>query len=120
MPRFSTNTFFAFLTASLFFPASLHGQHPAWKNFTTRDGLPSNEIYYMIEDSRGLLWFATDQGICCFNGYEFVRPVDTSSMANTAAFQIVEDAQGRIWYMHLDATLSLKTIRSVPGSTTTF
>lgn len=71
----------------------------------------------MIEDSRGFLWFATDQGICRFNGYEFVRPVDTSAMANTAAFQIVEDAQGRIWYMHLDATLSIienDTVRSWP------
>ncbi len=96
---------------------SLNAQHPAWQNFTTRDGLPSKEIYYMMEDSRGFLWFATEQGICRFNGYEFVRPVDTSAMANTAAFQIADDTQGRIWYMHLDGTLSIienDTVRSWP------
>ncbi|MBK6996995.1 MAG: histidine kinase [Lewinellaceae bacterium] len=107
MPQFSKNTLFALLTALLLFHVVLNAQHPSWQNFTTRDGLPSNEIYGMLQDSRGLLWFSTDQGICHFNGYEFIRPVDTSAARAGSTFQIVEDALGRIWFMHLDGTLSI-------------
>jgi ligand-binding sensor domain-containing protein len=82
-------------------------QHPVWQNFTTTNGLPSNEIYGMMQDSRGYLWFATSQGICRFNGYEFHRPVDTSVAAVGSAFKIAEDPQGRIWFNQLDATLSI-------------
>ena len=113
------NAFFAFLSLWVLFPAALNGQHPSWQNFTTQDGLPSNEIYGMMQDSRGLLWFSTDQGICHFNGYEFIRPVDTSATAAASTFQIVEDAQGRIWFMHLDGALSIienDTVRPWPYS----
>ncbi len=91
----------------IIYPSLLPAQHPAWQNFSTTDGLPSNAVYYMMQDSRGLLWFSTNQGICHFNGYEFARPVDTSAAAAGSTFQIVEDTRGRIWYMHLDASLSI-------------
>ncbi len=89
------------LFASLLLTA-LNAQHPAWRNYTTADGLPSNEIYAMLQDSRGFLWFGTDLGLCRFNGYEFTRPVDTSAAVASPVFQIVEDARGRIWFNHLD------------------
>jgi len=117
MPQFSKNTLFALLTALLLFHVVLNAQHPSWQNFTTRDGLPSNEIYGMLQDSRGLLWFSTDQGICHFNGYEFIRPVDTSAARAGSTFQIVEDALGRIWYMHFDGSLQIienDTVRPWP------
>jgi len=97
------------------YASSSGAQHPSWQNYTTQEGLPSNEIYYMMQDSRGLLWFSTGQGICRFNGYEFTRPIDTSAAATGSTFQIVEDAKGRIWYMNLNATLSIienDTVRS--------
>ena len=33
-----------------------------FQNFDTDDGLPSNSIWSVFEDSRGKLWFATDAG----------------------------------------------------------
>ncbi|MBC7774262.1 MAG: histidine kinase [Phycisphaerae bacterium] len=95
----------------------LSAQHPSWQNYTMREGLLSNEIYDMMQDSRGLMWFSTSQGICHFNGYEFIRPVDTSVAVTGSTFQIVEDTQGRIWYMNFDATLSIiekDTVRPWP------
>ncbi len=35
--------------------------------FTTRDGLPNNCIYGILEDDRGNLWLSTTKGICRFN-----------------------------------------------------
>lgn len=94
-----------FLTLLLAHVAWLNAQHPAWKNYTTNDGLPSNEVYGMVQDKRGMLWLGTDQGICRFNGYQFIRPVDTSMAASSSAFHPFEDVQGRIWFLHLEPKL---------------
>lgn len=38
-----------------------------FKNYTTRDGLPSDIIYTMQEDSEGHIWLATEVGLCEFD-----------------------------------------------------
>ncbi len=63
----------------------------------------------------GIVWFATEVGICRFNGYTFTRPIDTSSTAGNEVLKIVEAPQGRIWFNHLDGSLYFienDTIRS--------
>lgn len=85
----------------------LQAQQLAWRNYTTNDGLRSNEVYGMIQDSKGFLWFGTDHGICKFNGYEFIRPIDTSITASGSVFKMVEDDKGRIWFNHLEPELSI-------------
>ena len=35
--------------------------------YTTDNGLPSNVIYGILEDSYGRLWISTNQGLSCFN-----------------------------------------------------
>ena len=40
-------------------------------HFTTKDGLPSNNIKGMIEDNSGNIWITTDKGLCkCEPGYK--------------------------------------------------
>lgn len=102
MPRSTVRLRLILFTSLLLGVATLEAQHPAWRNYTAADGLPSNEIYALLQDSRGFLWFGTDLGLCRFNGYEFTRPVDTSAAAANSVFQIVEDTHGRIWFNHLD------------------
>ncbi len=93
------------LLAALPFQAA--AQHLSWRNYTADQGLPDNEVYKILPDSRGRLWFATNQGLCSFNGYEFVRPVDTSAQRGSEAFLPTEDEQGRIWFTRLDGTVWL-------------
>ena len=38
-------------------------------HYTKNDGLPSNVIHGMEEDSFGRLWISTDNGLCCFNPF---------------------------------------------------
>ena len=35
----------------------------SFQNFNTNDGLPSNRVWSVFEDSSGRLWFATDTGV---------------------------------------------------------
>ena len=38
-----------------------------FSHFTTKDGLPNNVIYGIVDDHHGNLWLSTNQGISCFN-----------------------------------------------------
>ena len=61
---------------TLFFTFSLlsvFGQDTSSEHYDVRSGLSSNEVYHMYQDKNGLLWFATDHGICSYDGYEFTR-----------------------------------------------
>ena len=42
------------------------GTH-VFTHFTTREGLPSNQVNSIVGDDRGNLWLGTDQGLCRFN-----------------------------------------------------
>ena len=42
------------------------------RTYTTRDGLTSNTILHLVEDSHGFLWFATRDGLSRFDGERFV------------------------------------------------
>ncbi len=84
---------------------SIFSQNLSWKNYTTDHGLPGNEVYDQLLDSRGYMWFATNHGICRFNGYEFIQPVDTSHLSGTEAFLPTEDNEGNIWFTRLDGSI---------------
>ena len=95
----------------------LCAQHLSWQNYSIENGLPGNEVYSSIQDSRGYLWFGTSQGICRFNGYQFARPKDTSALATTEVLFIVEDSVGRIWFNRMDGslwTIENDTVRAWP------
>ena len=41
------------------------------KAFTTAEGLAQNSVKRIVRDSRGFLWFCTDEGLSRFDGYTF-------------------------------------------------
>ena len=51
----------------------LQAQEIPLRHFTTRDGLPSNNCYRLIDDEDGRIWVSTDKGIVRYNGYEFEK-----------------------------------------------
>lgn len=43
-----------------------------YRNYNTIDGMPSSTVYSCTQDSAGFLWFATDKGLCRFDGSDFL------------------------------------------------
>ena len=70
---------------------------PALKNFTVEDGLPSSEVYDVIQDNQGFIWFATDRGVVKYNGYEFQTFNTEDGLLDNVIFKLYEDNKGRIW-----------------------
>lgn len=65
----------------------------AFKNYTPNDGLPSSEVHKVLQDAQHYMWFATDHGVCRFNGYEF----KTFNLADNSILGLYEDYKKRIW-----------------------
>ncbi|MEJ2162559.1 MAG: two-component regulator propeller domain-containing protein, partial [Robiginitalea sp.] len=68
--------------------------------FGEDQGLPGYFVSAMMEDRQGMLWIATDKGLCRFNGehfeiYNFIDSIFTGALATV--LNMVEDEKGRIW-----------------------
>lgn len=67
----------------------------------TSNGLSNNNVYDLIQDRFGFLWFATDDGLNRFDGYEFKifrnDPADDNSISGNSIWTIIEDSKGNIW-----------------------
>jgi ligand-binding sensor domain-containing protein len=87
---------FALLTPSKIIPQSIYFNH-----LTTEDGLSNNNVYDVIQDHIGFLWFATDDGLNRFDGYDFKvfrnDPANQISISDNSVWALREDRKGFIW-----------------------
>jgi ligand-binding sensor domain-containing protein len=75
---------------------ALSAQEVAHFNITQLDGLPSNTVYDIFQDSKGFLWVATENGLARYNGISF-RSYHNRHLHSTAVSNLLEDNNGRIW-----------------------
>lgn len=87
-----------FLLLFCFTCITLDAQEFSYTNYTIEDGLPSNEVYSLLEDSKGYIWIGTDRGVCRFNGYEFENFTTYDGLPDNTIFNFYEDYKGRIWF----------------------
>ena len=67
------------------------------KNYTMSDGLPGNSIKCLFKDSKGLLWIATETGLCTYNGSEFKIIGREQGLEYNSVWGITEDDKKNIW-----------------------
>jgi ligand-binding sensor domain-containing protein len=83
----------------LFTPVLLFAQQNTIKQFTINEGLPSNEVYDVLEDSKGYIWLSTDRGVCRFDGYSFEKFTTQDGLKDNTVFSMHEDSLGKIWFL---------------------
>jgi ligand-binding sensor domain-containing protein len=70
-------------------------------NYTTKDGLINNRINDILQDNRGFMWFATENGLSRFDGYEFInyRNIfdDTLSIPGNTITSLAQDGNENLW-----------------------
>ena len=90
------------------FPGSsnLLSQNPYIKHYTTFDGLPSNIINNVLQDSHKFIWFATDAGAVRFDGSKFVIYTRREGLNTSKIIRIKEDSFGRVWITNWDGSLN--------------
>ena len=90
----------------LFTCNTLLAQNSEYVNFTIKDGLPSNEVYHVFQDSKGYIWFATDMGVSRYDGNEFYTYDMDNGLPDNTVFEIYEDYKGRLWFIPFSSKLS--------------
>lgn len=70
-----------------------------YRNYTVKDGLPSNEVYDVLQDDEGYMWFATDKGVSRFDGNKFENFSSRDGLTDNVVFQLYKDDVGKIWFV---------------------
>lgn len=76
--------------------------------FSAQNGVEDGLVNDIIQDHKGLLWFATWNGLYRFDGYSFKNyksnTEDAKGLTNDRLLQLSEDKQGSIWVLCYDST----------------
>jgi streptogramin lyase len=78
-----------------------------WQNFRgARDGLADNQVFSILEDSDGALWFGTDQGAFRYASGAWTRFTHVDGLGDDIVTAILTDGLGRLWFGGRDLGLS--------------
>jgi ligand-binding sensor domain-containing protein len=72
-----------------------------FSHLTIKDGLSQSDVSTVLQDSKGLMWFGTQDGLNVYNGFDFQvfshDLLDSNSISNSYIHEIIEDENGLIW-----------------------
>ena len=81
----------------------VHAQDPPLRfhHLTSRDGLSQSQVFCILQDHRGYMWFGTRDGLNRYDGYGFKTyrhdPQDPDSLSDHYVYVLYEDSQGILW-----------------------
>ena len=78
-------------------PPAARAEHLPLKPYTVADGLPNNVINKIVRDSRGFLWFCTNEGLSRFDGYTFTNYGIDQGLPHATVNDFLETRSGEIW-----------------------
>lgn len=62
-----------FFVVLFFISFNLFSQDPTYFQITNENGLPSNEVYCVLQDNKGFIWFGCDAGIYKYDGVRYTQ-----------------------------------------------
>jgi ligand-binding sensor domain-containing protein len=84
------------LAMALFGPLGLRAQQHYSYSITTEQGLPSREVYRIVQDSDGFLWIGCNAGLFRYDGVEF-RLFRNKKQTGRSVSNLAFDREGRLW-----------------------
>ncbi|MBW8051243.1 MAG: hypothetical protein FVQ77_13060 [Cytophagales bacterium] len=97
---FATNGGISVLTGQTTLSDQTGKSEPIFKSYTTKDGLGSNVVFSILEDTKNNLWFATEGGLSRYDGIAFQNFTKKDGLHSNHLWLIVEDNEGNIWVGH--------------------
>ena len=77
------------------------GQHLRFERISLEQGLSQSTVFTILQDSRGFMWFGTEDGLNKYDGYNFTvykhDPEDPNSLAGNWIQALFEDDSGTLW-----------------------
>lgn len=88
---------------------SVNTQTVVQKHITAEDGLISDQVRCIFEDSQGYIWFATNKGVSRWDGTEFTNYNEDNGLVSSIVFDITEGPDRTIYF----ANFGIKGINSI-------
>jgi ligand-binding sensor domain-containing protein len=89
-----------------------------FEKLTIQNGLSNNKVNCILQDSRGFMWFGTDDGLNRYDGTNFTifrnRPGDPYSISGNLIMDLLEDKNGVLWIATADGGLTKYDYRLSP------
>ncbi|TYB77310.1 hypothetical protein ES676_03185 [Bizionia saleffrena] len=76
-----------------------------YTNYSTKDGLPSNHVYTIMQDAKGYMWFLTDKGMVKYNGKTFKTFTTKEGLPINDVWDAFVTPDGKIWYLSKSSRL---------------
>ncbi len=74
---------------------------PQFRHYEVSNGLPSSDVYNVVQDARGLLWMGTKNGLVHFDGVHFKvyrhEPRNRRSLSGNDISAVMIDHRHRLW-----------------------
>ncbi|MFN3872461.1 MAG: two-component regulator propeller domain-containing protein [Ignavibacterium sp.] len=87
---------------------------PRFEHYSVNDGLSSNQISSIIQDSKGFLWVGTKRGLNKYEGYTFKQfnyiPDEINSLTDNEVNFVFQDSKGLIWIATQDGLNSFNSV----------
>jgi ligand-binding sensor domain-containing protein len=95
------NSLLVLVMLCLFVPPG-QAQSTQWQQLSIEAGLSQNTVNTIFQDSRGFMWFGTENGLNKYDGTGFSifknRSTDTSSLASSDVYSVYEDNDKNLWF----------------------
>jgi len=75
---------------------SLSAQQPYYYKIDDEAGLPSNEVYEILQDDFGYMWIGCDAGLYRYDGFNFKAYTNPKQNGKSISY-LRKDKKGRIW-----------------------
>jgi signal transduction histidine kinase/ligand-binding sensor domain-containing protein/CheY-like chemotaxis protein/HPt (histidine-containing phosphotransfer) domain-containing protein len=89
------------LTAAASLAAAADAPPLVLSQLTTADGLPEGDVHAILQDSRGFMWFGTEDGLVRYDGQELIRygysRKENRALPGNYINQIVEGPHHNLW-----------------------
>ena len=76
-------------------------QDTQFERISVEQGLSQSSVHCIFQDSKGFMWFGTEDGLNKYDGYQFTvynnDPDDISSLSSNEVWAIYEDSSGVLW-----------------------
>jgi len=74
-------------------------QELSYRQYTVKDGLPGSIVYQALEDRKGFIWFATNQGVSRFDGRTFTNYYKEDGLPDNDIIKLYLDQYDNIWFI---------------------
>jgi len=76
-------------------------RHATPTSYVLKTGVLGGLVFDILQDQQGFMWFATEQGLFRYDGYEFkaykTEPDNTNSLSSNVIDCLLEDDNGNLW-----------------------